>query len=451
LQQNYLRLVAYALRLLRCAAVASLWATVSWSVSYADENPVGDAIPPAPPAPPAAPAAGQEHPGALSRWLNPATAPFIPVPLIGSDPNSGTTLGILPVWLKSDDDHEIRRIIAPDILYNPNFGYGADARVYAYSSKDEQWSIDTGFNERVQRDFDAEYQIGRLRDQRWSITYSLIYNRSGTPRFYGIGNESAAIDETNYTNSQGFAQVQVGLNLSHVWQILYTGRFRVVDVGPGSLANVASLESRFGRILGVGTNDQLLNRLSLIYDTRDDIVVPSHGMELVTYGGAAARHGLLNDSMYSEAGFDGRDYLPLTPNTVVATHFALRYLPDAHRVPFWALSSLGGGSSEIGGEQPLRGYGEGRYYDRNSFSTSVEVRRTVFSFDAVTTRVDVELAPFVDLGRVFSRTSTLPFEQLHYVFGVGFRGIAKPFVVGKVDVGYGSEGVAVFTGLNYPF
>jgi len=31
------------------------------------------------------------------------------------------------------------------------------------------------------------------------------------------------------------------------------------------------------------------------------------------------------------------------------------------------------------------------------------------------------------------------------------RGIARPFVVGKVDVGYGDEGVAIFTGLNYPF
>lgn len=75
----------------------------------------------------------------------------------------------------------------------------------------------------------------------------------------------------------------------------------------------------------------------------------------------------------------------------------------------------------------------------------------MLSFDAVSTHVDVEFAPFVDLGRVFSRTSTLPFEQLHHVFGVGFRGIAKPFVVGKVDIGYGSEGVALFTGLNYPF
>ncbi|MEA3135036.1 MAG: hypothetical protein QOG17_2882, partial [Gammaproteobacteria bacterium] len=72
-------------------------------------------------------------PGPLSTWFNPSTAPFIPVPLIGTDPNSGTTLGILPVWIKTDDNHEIRRIIAPDILHNPYFGWGVDGRLYAYS------------------------------------------------------------------------------------------------------------------------------------------------------------------------------------------------------------------------------------------------------------------------------------------------------------------------------
>ena len=411
------------------------------SNAFADEVPAPDAGAAVPAAPP----------GGVFKWFNPSTAPFIPVPLVGSDPNSGTTVGILPVWIKTDDDHEISRIIAPDVLRNPYFGYGADARLYAYSSKDEQWSVDTGFNERVQRNFDAEYQIGRLRDQRWSMNYSLVYDRSGTPRFYGIGNESPAINETNYTNSQELAQVQIGFNISHIWQILYTGRMQVVDVLPGTLAGIASLQTRFGRILGVGVNDALLNRLSVVYDTRDDLTVPTHGMELVAYGGGAARHGILNDSMYSETGFDGRDFWSVYKDTVVATHMALRYLPDARDVPFWALSSLGGGSSQIGGEQPLRGYGEGRYYDRNSFSASAEIRHTVLSFDAVATRVDVELAPFVDVGRVFSHTSTLPFEQLHHVFGLGFRGIARPFVVGKVDIGYGTEGVAVFTGLNYPF
>ena len=55
----------------------------------------------------------------LSRWFNPATAPFIPVPLIGTDPDSGTTVGILPTWIITDDKQDITRIIAPDIQHNP--------------------------------------------------------------------------------------------------------------------------------------------------------------------------------------------------------------------------------------------------------------------------------------------------------------------------------------------
>jgi hemolysin activation/secretion protein len=136
---------------------------------------------------------------------------------------------------------------------------------------------------------------------------------------------------------------------------------------------------------------------------------------------------------------------------VLAAHMALHYLPTAHEVPFWALSNIGGDESDVGGEQPLRGFATGRFYDRDSFATSVELRRKVYSFDATSTFVDIEVTPFIDVGRVFASSGTDFLEQLHKVYGVGFRGIARPFVVGYVDVGYGSEGVAVFTGLYYPF
>jgi outer membrane protein assembly factor BamA len=265
----------------------------------------------------------------------------------------------------------------------------------------------------------------------------VTYDRNGTPRFYGYGNESPVIDETNYTNQQELIQEQVGLNITHAWQLLYTGRYLIDDVLPGTLVKVATLESRFGRML--------------VYDTRDDLTVPSRGMELIGYGGVAARNGLLNDSMYSEAGGDGRAFWPVAHDTILVGHMAIRYLPTTHGVPFWALSSIGGGESVVGGEQPLRGFGEGRFYDRDSFSSSVELRRKMLSIDATSTVVDIEVTPFIDVGRVFARTSTNPLSDLHRVYGVGFRGIARPFVVGYVDIGYGSEGVAAFTGLNYPF
>jgi hypothetical protein len=352
------------------SVLAILLARPAWPDpdSSADATPA-PAQAPAPATPPStAPAAALGSD--LKRWLtpatwfNPATAPFIPVPLISVDPDSGTTLGLLPVRLQTDENNDIRRIFAPDVLYNPYFGYGAHARVYAYPSEDEQWSVVLGGNERVQRQFDAEFQSGRLREHRWSFTGSLVFNRDGTPRFFGIGNDSPAIAETDYTEQQEWAQGQIGLNLSHTWQVLYTVRVRNVDVLPGTLAGIDSLETRFGRILGVGRGDEFLNRGSIVYDTRDDVTIPTKGMEWVAYGGMASRRGVFNDSLYSEAGIDGRDFWPIAPATIIATHMSLRYMPDAHRLPFWALSSLGGDESQIGGDQPLRGFGPGRYYDR---------------------------------------------------------------------------------------
>jgi Omp85 superfamily domain len=430
----------------RLLLLSVLLASSSWA-----DTPPSDPTPAPAPGPIAPPAPAPAPPSGLSRWFNPATAPFIPVPEIGVDPDSGTTLGIIPTWVHTDENHEVTRIIAPDVMHNPYFGYGVHGRVYGYTSGDQQWSVVSGIKERVEREFDFEFERGRLREERWSISTSLIYNRDGTPRFYGIGNESPAINETNYTSQTEEAQVQVGLNLTHAWQVQYTGRFQDVDVLPGTLEKIASLETRFGRILGVGTNKLVLNRFSLIYDTRDNLTVPSRGMELVAYGGVASRNGLLDESMYSEVGTDDRIFVPLPANSVLVAHASIRYLPSAHSAPFWALSDIGGGQSVVGGEQPLRGFGEGRFYDRDSFSSSIEYRRKVFSFDATSTFVDVEMTPFIDVGRVFARTSTLPFDQLHHVYGLGFRGIARPFVVGYVDIGYGSEGVAAFTGLNYPF
>ena len=52
---------------------------------------------------------------------------------------------------------------------------------------------------------------------------------------------------------------------------------------------------------------------------------------------------------------------------------------------------------------------------------------------------------------MFHALNANPLSNLHPVGGLGFRGIAEPFVVGYVDVGYGGEGVAVFSGIEYPF
>ena len=78
-------------------------------------------------------------------------------------------------------------------------------------------------------------------------------------------------------------------------------------------------------------------------------------------------------------------------------------------------------------------------------------RRQVLALDLFSTHMEVELTPFVDFGDVFAHSRSSPFHAAHRAAGLGFRGIARPFVVGYLDIGYGSEGAAAFTGINYPF
>ena len=391
------------------------------------------------------------EPGGITRWFDPSTAPFIPIPEIDVDPNSGVTLGVIPTWLVTDDAGHIRDIFAPDVMYNPNFGYGARGRVFAYPSDDTQWSVVGGAKQRVESEFDFEYQTGRLRNSRWSFNASVVYDRSGTPRFYGIGNNSPAFAETDYTEQQKYLQATLGWNLDHAWQIAYTLRDRSVEVQPGTLARIVSLQARFGRILGVGTNNELLNRVAISFDTRDDVTVPKQGSEVVVLGGIASRDGVPDASLYRVAAIDARHFWPVDSDATIAAHIAMRYMPGTIRVPFWSLSSIGGDQSVLGDAQPLRAFAQGRFYDRNSFSSSVEFRKQVLSIDAISTHIEVELTPFVDVGEVFAHSRASPVAELHKVAGIGFRGVARPFVVGYVDIGYGSEGAAVFTGINYPF
>ena len=393
--------------------------------------------------------ASDAQPHGLMRWIDPATAPFIPIPEIDVDPYSGTTLGLIPTWLITDDGGQIHKIIAPDVLYNPYFGVGARARIFSFPSDDTQWSAVGGMKQRVESEFDYEYMTGRLRQNRWTFSGSVVYDRSGTPRFYGIGNRTRPRAESNFTFQQMFAQTTLGWNLTHELQISYTLRARDIDVQLGTIARIPTIQRRFPTLAGLGDTHETLHRLAVIYDTRDDPTVPTQGGQYIVYAGAAAGHGIFNASLYRVAGVDLRHFWTPDPGNTIAAHMALRYMPGTRAVPFWALSNLGGDNSVVGEAQPLRGYGTGRFNDRDSFSASLEYRKRVFEYPSFN-HLSVEFTPFVDIGEVYSRRR-FSLARLHRVLGVGFRGVASPYVVGYLDVGYGREGAVVFTGINYPF
>lgn len=386
----------------------------------------------------------------LARWRDPQDWPFIPLPEVSTDPNGDTTLGFLPVWLFTDDKKQIQQMFAPDVTYNPTLGLGGTVRFFSYPSTDTQWYLVASAAEKMYRDIDLFYSTGRTRQEWWSFDGRLRYERDPTDRFFGMGNSSRLGKESNFTTEQLFAEARFGLNFTPQFQLAVELRPRYVNIQQGAFASLPFTGSAFPALTGLRSHHEVFTRLVLSYDTRDAVSIPRRGSWLTMFGGLADR-SLLSSVSYSVFGAEGRHYVPVGNRVTMVGHVALRYMPGSQQTPFWALSRLGGDRSDLGGRQPLRGFGDSRFVDHNLFVTNLELRTRVFSLDLFGTQATLELAPFVEFGRVFHALDASPVRHLHPVGGVGFRGIAAPFVVGYVDVGYGSEGATVFSGIEYPF
>jgi len=434
----------------RCVAACAL-ALLAAAYGARAEGPApvpATAAAPASAAAPAAPAA--PPPAGLARWLNPATAPFIPIPDFDTEPHNGLTLGLLPTWLHTNSRDEIERIVAPDIIHSQYFGWGAHMRVLGYPSADTQWSVVGGLKQRVEREFDGRYLTGQTRTGAVSWSIEAIYDRSGTPRFFGLGNQSLRTDETSYVDNQALVAASIGRNFTPRLQLAYLVRPRYVEVLPTVLPGLPSIGTLYPALKGIGSEHELQHSVMLTYDTRDSLVIPHSGARYIVYDGFVSR-ALGSSVSYSFFGAEARHYWALGPDVTLAWHAALRYMPSAGNAPFWALSSLGGDRSVIDEREPLRGYGADRFVDRNMFATGLELRTSVVNLNAFGTRVSVEAAPFLDAGKVFAALGGSPFSRLHATPGFGVRGVANPFIVGYVDFGLARGEVAVFSGIDYPF
>lgn len=376
--------------------------------------------------------------------------PFIPIPEVDIAPLSGLTLGIIPVFLSHNEKGEIEQILAPDLIHSQYFGWGARWRIFRNPSDDEKFHVVAGAKQEVEREFDAEYDLGLRRDSPWSWSWHAMFDRSGTGRFWGFGNASTLREQASFIDSQARIEVTSALNLSRAWQIAYRMRVDTVDIEPNWLNSLPAIQTRFPGINGIDIEGEWQQMLTLAYDSRDSIDVPRRGQRWVGFAGFS-RSALEGTNSYSFLGFDGTGLIPVDSDLTIAAHVGMRVMPDYATAPFWAFSSLGGDRSVIGEVLPLRAFPPGRFVDRNVAGASLEARTWVRSFHMFDADLKLELAPFVETGKVYATRYPGSLSQAHTGAGMGFRFVAMPFIVGYLDVGYGSEGAAVFSGIDYPF
>jgi outer membrane protein assembly factor BamA len=216
-------------------------------------------------------------------------------------------------------------------------------------------------------------------------------------------------------------------------------RFRYGDVGPGGLTDVPELQDPPDPETIVGT------RFALTYDTRDLTDIPTRGL-FADVGVEIVDQGLGSSSSYVKYGLEGKAFFPLTRSEkyVLALHADLDYMHNGENAVFYE-------QNIVGGKYSLRGYGRRRFTDVHRFVLQGEVRSNVYERELFGVNAHLEVAPFIDLAKVFNSATELPLENLHPVGGLGFRGVVVPQVVAFVDFGIGEEGTAGFTGIDYPF
>ena len=372
---------------------------------------------------------------------------IIPIPEIITDPNEGNTLGLLAVVLFTDEHDEIKYMLAPDATYNETKGFYPTFRFLAYPRPTRRYSIVVGKSTTKDQDYELEWSDRGFWDGRAFVLSSLVYETDSTERFFGFGNDSPESGESNYTSNNFLGEATPGVWILPNMNLSYRMSVRHFSTEKGQVAAIP-----FTGIVHPETRDRGLqpalywaHRVAVTYDSRDDFDIPTHGALALAYSEVADER-LGSSTSFVKFGVEWRNFIPFRKqrNPILALRALADWTSGDADTPFWEMSSLGGRRS-------LRGYGGDRFIDFNRSLASMELRTRVWQRRLFGVNAEIELAPFAEAGQVFQHISDSPVSDPHWDFGLGFRGVVRPQIVGFVDIGWGTEGTAIFTGVNYPF
>jgi hypothetical protein len=399
---------------------------------------------PASSAPPGAEDA--DRPGGVDRFLKGAAKIFtsddkrfgeVHFPVVSANPNSGITYGVLPVWLVSNSRREIRQIFAPMFTYNKTYGVAFSGTYYWYPSSRAKLRALLEKSQTSNQRAGVQYEDHGLFEGRSSLILEGNVESDGGAKFYGTGPRSRKGDEASERLIEDLLRAEWGLRASGPYSASLGWKVRRTDVRAGPFSAARPLDPALQT-----RTSYSLPRVGVSRDTRDLPFTPTSGSLTELYAERSAR-AWGSDADYGHYGGQWRFYTRTSEEVVTVLHAQTEW-SGGGAVPFTALSALGGSRS-------LRGFAEGRFQDRGSIFVNVEERWLIHALNVVRSRVEFQVAPFLETGTVFPSLERARRRDLETVVGVAMRAVVKPTVVGKVEVGAGREGPAIFMGIDYPF
>jgi outer membrane protein assembly factor BamA len=378
-------------------------------------------------------------------FYDPVKTVAIPLPVIAASPNEGTTIGVLDAFLLHNASDEVSTLIVPQMNSNKYFGLTTTLYGAFYPTPNQNMKVNLSKATTINEEFRFRYFANDFIWDRVQVSLNAFLYADGSARFFGFQSNSSQQNETNYTDRERGFVVTGGYWFSKIFEAELAERYKKVNILPGAVTSVPFITQVFppSTVPGVNGYSTHAQKISLVYNALDSSQMSTSGAYARAYVEFAAK-ALGSSASFRHYGVETKRYYSHKEGRLIT---AIRFAADQTEgsgVPFLEQSILGG-------ETTLRGYGQNRFIDMSYLLLNLEERIRMFRWRVFNVDADWELAPFIDLGSVQRSLIEAKASSFEFNPGVGLRAVVRPNIVGRVDVGFGSEGLAVFVGLGYPF
>lgn len=368
---------------------------------------------------------------------------------------------VYPAPLNPREVGERRWAILPEFGYGPDTGALAGAKFADRDLFHNGTTLDLEATYAMNEQQALNLSIGspHLLDDRLLILLRAKYYLDPQRQFFGLGNNDVHSDP-NLPTTHEHQEVAGGLMIG--WRPFNRLAFnfaigpRRVDIGHGKRKDDRPFTINTPEFQDLtGIKGGFVNRLalSLVWNTRDDLVRPTRGWRLllkVEHANKALASDFeftryVLDAGYLRSFFDKRLIAGIRGNGA--------YIDGpTDQVPFWELE-------ELGGQDTMRGFFPHRFLGKSRVLLNGELRFLVTQFDFFKLwHVKIDGVAFGDGGRVFISRSEMKdefkltggiFERVlsdfQYSYGGGLRIALSEALVARIDVGFSDEE----TGLVY--
>jgi hypothetical protein len=364
---------------------------------------------------------------------------FFPLPMYTTAPNEGSTYGVLPVFMWSQDNW-VSSIIAPSASWNSSAHLTGTFRFYRYLALLQSWHFIISASTVINRSLWFEYDDDRRTPGEMTLNLVLRVRRNLFYRYFGLGPNTPEDGESSYTRLFATANARLGWNLTSNLNLALYGEVRGDRPERHAISGLPETQDLYPDAPGLDGSAFVRGGVSIRYDTRPQSNYSQAGFATELTGNVA--QGLSGVSKFAQLGWTARGLLP-----------ELSFLQGAARiywmqvfgtdVPFYDQASLGG-------EDLFRGFQQDRFIDMGAWEVETEQRLTLFQTHIFGVVADWRIDPFVSAGQVYGDGAP-PWSHVRVAGGAGLRAMIHPDILGRVDVAYGGEGVRAYVMLGYPY